>query len=61
MFDMMQDVPFDRYLFMYHILPYGMGHGVEHKNSTSIVLGPAYNAAHKDHFHFDLGGGDVCS
>jgi len=27
----------------------------------SIVLGPDYNAAHKDHFHFDLGGGDVCS
>lgn len=26
----------------------------------SVVLGPDYNAAHKDHFHFDLGGGDVC-
>jgi predicted metalloprotease with PDZ domain len=39
--DMMQDTPFERYLFMYHLLPYRFGHGVEHKNSTSIVTGPA--------------------
>ncbi len=39
--DIMKDVPFERYLFMYHFLPYRFGHGVEHKNSTSIVLGPA--------------------
>ena len=39
--DMMQDTPFERYLFMYHLLPYRFGHGVEHKNSTSIVSGPA--------------------
>lgn len=39
--EIMQDVPFDRYLFMYHIPEKPMGHGVEHKNSTSIVLGPA--------------------
>lgn len=39
--DMMQNVPFERYLFMYHLLPYRFGHGVEHKNSTSIVTGPA--------------------
>ncbi|GIV59357.1 MAG: peptidase M61 [Rhodothermaceae bacterium] len=38
---MMRDVPFRRYLFMYHLLPYRFGHGVEHKNSTSIVLGPS--------------------
>ncbi len=37
---MMQNVPFKRYLFMYHLLPYRFGHGVEHKNSTSIVSGP---------------------
>ncbi|MFQ5569643.1 MAG: M61 family metallopeptidase [Rhodothermales bacterium] len=37
---MMQHIPFDRYLFMYHITHFPMGHGVEHKNSTSIVLGP---------------------
>lgn len=39
--DMMQNTPFKRYLFMYHLLPYRFGHGVEHKNSTSIVSGPA--------------------
>jgi len=38
--DIMQVVPFERYLFMYHIVPERAGHGVEHKNSTSIVLGP---------------------
>ena len=26
----------------------------------SVVLGPDYNAAHADHFHFDMGSGDVC-
>ena len=25
-----------------------------------IVLGPDYNAAHADHFHFDRGGGRIC-
>ena len=38
---MMQDVPFERYLFMYHLVSFRFGHGVEHKNSTSIVRGPA--------------------
>lgn len=26
----------------------------------SVVLSPDYNAAHADHFHFDMGPGDVC-
>ncbi|WP_300379010.1 extensin family protein [Henriciella sp.] len=26
----------------------------------SVVLGPDYNAAHADHFHFDMGGGTIC-
>jgi len=39
--EIMGVVPFERYLFMYHLLPRPFGHGVEHKNSTSIVLGPA--------------------
>jgi len=26
----------------------------------SVTLGPDYNAAHKDHFHFDMGPGRVC-
>ncbi len=37
----MGGVPCERYLFMYHLIPERMGHGVEHKNSTSIVIGPA--------------------
>ncbi|MCS7210999.1 MAG: PDZ domain-containing protein [Chloroherpetonaceae bacterium] len=39
-FEMMKDVPLKEYWFLYHIMPYPFGHGVEHKNSTSIVLGP---------------------
>ncbi len=39
--NIMQGMPFQRYLFMYHLLDSPVGHGVEHKNSTSIVLGPA--------------------
>jgi len=26
----------------------------------SVVLGPDYNAAHADHFHFDMGGSSIC-
>jgi len=26
----------------------------------SVTLGPDYNAAHADHFHFDMGSGDTC-
>jgi len=26
----------------------------------STVLSPDYNAAHEDHFHFDMGGGGIC-
>lgn len=26
----------------------------------SVVLGPDYNAAHADHFHFDMGAGTLC-
>ncbi|MFQ5707522.1 MAG: M61 family metallopeptidase [bacterium] len=37
----MQIVPFKRYVFLYHLVPFRMGHGVEHKYSTSIVMGPA--------------------
>ena len=37
----MNDLPLDYFLFMYHLVSYRFGHGVEHKNSTSIVSGPA--------------------
>lgn len=39
--ELMDDMPLDRYLFMFHLLQRPFGHGVEHKFSTSIVLGPA--------------------
>lgn len=39
--EIMQVVPFTRYVFLYHLMPHRIGHGVEHKNSTSIVIGPA--------------------
>ena len=39
--DIMRITPFERYVFLYHLLPVRFGHGVEHKNSTSIVVGPA--------------------
>jgi hypothetical protein len=29
-------------------------------NLFSVVLGPDYNAAHADHFHFDMGGASIC-
>jgi len=39
--EMMKDIPFRRYYFLYHLVAKPFGHGVEHKNSTSIVVGPA--------------------
>ena len=39
--DIMKITPYERYVFLYHLLPTSFGHGVEHKNSTSIVIGPA--------------------
>ncbi len=38
-FDLYKEVPFKEYIFLYHITPYRFSHGVEHKNSTSIVIG----------------------
>ncbi len=38
--DIMGGVPFERYLFLYHFVPFAIRHGVEHQNSTSIVIGP---------------------
>ncbi|MDX2127501.1 MAG: PDZ domain-containing protein [Chloroherpetonaceae bacterium] len=41
-FTLMNDVPFKEYIFIYHVLPIRYSHGVEHKNSTSIVVGASY-------------------
>lgn len=42
-------IPFDRYVFLYHLLDRKVGHGVEHKNSTSIVMGPSSDPGFYDH------------
>ncbi|NTW49406.1 MAG: M61 family metallopeptidase [Chlorobiales bacterium] len=39
-FQLMEDVPFKEYAFLYHMLPIRFFHGVEHKNSSSFALGP---------------------
>lgn len=39
--DTMKGFPCPEYHFMFHILPYRFYHGVEHFNSTVIVLGPS--------------------
>lgn len=41
--------------FMFQILPYNFYHGVEHKNSTVIVLGPTYNLMKKEIYNELLG------
>lgn len=37
----MGGLPIDDYLFLIHLVDFGFGHGVEHANSTSLVVGPA--------------------
>lgn len=41
--DTMEEFPCPEYHFMFLILPYRFYHGVEHLNSTVIVLGPSEN------------------
>ncbi len=35
------ELPVSRYMFLIHLVDYRSSHGVEHKNSTSLVTGPA--------------------
>lgn len=41
--DIFKSYPFEEYHFLYHLLDKNYYHGVEHQNSTVIVLGPGYN------------------
>src|SRR6218665_1773775 len=41
--EMFKAAPFEKYHFLFQILPYKMYHGVEHTTSTVIALGPGYN------------------
>lgn len=42
-YEMMKEFPSPEYHFIYQIVPHKFHHGVEHLNSTVIVLGPAYH------------------
>ena len=48
------ELPTPRYVFFYHLVDYRYGHGVEHKNSTAIVSGPA-NFADPGYYRSFLG------
>jgi predicted metalloprotease with PDZ domain len=41
--EMMKKAPFEKYHFLFQILPNRFYHGVEHTTSTVIALGPGYN------------------
>ena len=41
--NMMESFPAKDYHFLFHFLPYKAYHGVEHLNSTVIILGPNYD------------------
>ncbi|MEI7670147.1 MAG: M61 family peptidase, partial [Pseudomonadota bacterium] len=41
--EMMKKAPFEKYHFLFQILPQKFYHGVEHTTSTVIALGPGYN------------------
>lgn len=45
----------DVFHFMFQIVPYAFYHGVEHSNSTVIVLGPSYNLMKKELYDELLG------
>ena len=41
--EMMKKAPFEKYHFLFQVLPQKFYHGVEHTASTVIALGPGYN------------------
>lgn len=53
--EMMKDVPFDSYHFLFQITPHRMYHGVEHTTSTVLALGPGYNLMKGDLYEDVLG------
>ncbi len=50
----MGDFPADDYHFLYHLLPYRAYHGVEHYNSTVIMLGPADQLREGSSLYYDF-------
>lgn len=52
-FVMMKEFPVDAFHFLFQVLPYRFYHGVEHKASTVIALGPSYKLM-KDELYNEL-------
>jgi predicted metalloprotease with PDZ domain len=52
-FMMMKEFPAETYHFLFQIVPYKFYHGVEHKASTVIALGPSYKLM-KDELYNEL-------
>lgn len=52
--DLFGDFPCSEYHFLFQILPQSAYHGVEHSNSTVIVLGPSYAVMDKAKRYEDL-------
>ena len=52
---MFKSIETEVFHFMFQILPYHFYHGVEHKNSTVIALGPTYNLMKKEIYNELLG------
>jgi predicted metalloprotease with PDZ domain len=53
--DVMKSFPFDEYHFLFQICTYPIYHGVEHHNSTIIVLGPSYDIMKETKYYDFLG------
>ncbi len=52
--DTMDDFPCEDYHFIYQFLPYRAYHGVEHFNSTMIILGPAEEVRQRNKLYHDF-------
>ncbi|MCK6601303.1 MAG: hypothetical protein L6Q77_05710 [Bacteroidetes bacterium] len=48
-------VPFSEFHFLIHLVDYRSGHGVEHRNSTSLVIGPLTDMPDPNDFSLLLG------
>ena len=53
--EMMKKAPFEKYHFLFQVLPQKFYHGVEHTASTVIALGPGYNLMKGDTYQDLLG------
>lgn len=53
--DAMKSFPFDEYHFLFQICTYPIYHGVEHNNSTVIVLGASYDIMKESKYYDFLG------